>query len=116
MTLFLSTSDEEKFANLVKVIHISSYVFGFQLNLSKGCILGINCTKEKVVALANSLECEVGICPLKYLGLRLGSNSRVTQFCLPVIERFEKILVGWKKAFFSREGWLTLINLILSSL
>lgn len=72
--------DEEKFANLIKVIKLFYYVLSLQLNLNKSCILGINCAQDKVVSLTNSLGCEVGTWPLKYLGLPPGCNPRVTQF------------------------------------
>ena len=60
--------------------------------------------------------CEVGAWPIKYLGLPLGSNPRKINFWEPVVNKVAKRLDGWKKAFLSRGGKLTLIHLVLSSL
>jgi hypothetical protein len=69
-----------------------------------------------VERLAAERGCGLGVWPMKYLGLPLGGNPRAVSFWIPVIERVEKRLDGWKKAFLSRGGRLTLIQAVLSSL
>lgn len=61
-TIFFS-SDDKKFGNLVKGLFCCGLlccVSGLQLNLSNSCIFGINCIKDKMVSLTNSLRCDVG--------------------------------------------------------
>lgn len=66
----------------VEVFHIQfedetiffCYVSSLKINLSKSCILGINCDEEKVIALVNSVRYEVGNWPLKYVGLPIRGN------------------------------------------
>ena len=46
----------------------------------------------------------------------MGANPRTIQFWEPIIEKIERRLGGWKRAFLSRGGRLTLIQLVVSSL
>lgn len=57
--IFFFSGNEDKFVNLVKVIVLFCHVLGLKINLSKNCALTIYCAKDKVIALANLLGCEV---------------------------------------------------------
>ncbi|KAL6346450.1 hypothetical protein AAG906_033246 [Vitis piasezkii] len=52
--------------------------------------------------------------PLSYLGLPLGGNPKTIGFWDPVIERISRRLDGWKKAYLSLGGRMTLIQSCLS--
>ena len=54
--------------------------------------------------------------PIKYLGLHLGGNPTRKTFWNPIVTKAAKRLEGWKCAFLSRGGHLTLIRSMLSSL
>lgn len=71
---------------------------------------------SNVERLAEVFECGVGSWLLSYLGLPLSSNPKAASFWNPVIERIEKRLDSWKKAFVSRGDRLTLIQPMLNSL
>ena len=57
----------------------------------------------------------MGDWPIIYLGLPLGGNPQNIDFWEPVVSKVAKRLDGWKKAFLSRGGRLTLIQSVLSS-
>lgn len=78
--------------------------------------LGTNSERYNVERLAEVLGCGVGSWPLSYLGLPLGGNPKAASFWNLVIERTEKRLESWKKAFLSGEGGLALIQTVLNSL
>ncbi|RVW80650.1 hypothetical protein CK203_044356 [Vitis vinifera] len=52
--------------------------------------------------------------PLSYLGLPLGGNPKTISFWDPVVERISRRLDGWKKAYMSLGGRITLIQSCLS--
>ncbi|RVW76917.1 hypothetical protein CK203_051555 [Vitis vinifera] len=52
--------------------------------------------------------------PLSYLGLPLGGNPKTIGFWDPVVERISRRLDGWKKAYLSLGGRITLIQSCLS--
>lgn len=80
-----------------------------KINLEKSIILGINLEEERLFTLAGVIRCSVGSWPVKYLGLPLGRNPLQAAFWDPVVARVAKRLDGWKKAFLSQGGKLTLI-------
>ena len=70
----------------------------------------------EVAYLASLVRCAVGSWPIKYLGLPLGGNPTKKIFWEPMITKVARRLDGWKRAFLSRGGRLTLIRFVLSSL
>ena len=66
--------------------------------------------------MADSLGCEPGLWPTKYLGMPLGGNPCSRTFWEPVISKIFKRLDGWKRAFLSKGGRLTLIEAVLSAI
>ncbi|RVX17758.1 putative ribonuclease H protein [Vitis vinifera] len=83
-------------------------------NLEKSTISGINTRQEVLSSLALVLECRVSEWPLSYLGLPLGGNPKTICFWDPVVERISRRLDGWKKAYLSLGGRITLIQSCLS--
>ena len=84
--------------------------------MSKSILLGINTDEVLLQELAESTGCELGDWPIKYLGLPLGGNPPRIEFWDPVVSKVAKRLDGWKKAFLSRGGRLTLIQSVLQAL
>ena len=78
--------------------------------MRKNTLLGINTDDELLQNMAAMFGCEVGVWPIKYLGLLLGGNSRKIDFWEPMVTKVAKRLDSWKKAFLSRGGRLTLIH------
>ena len=67
-----------------------------------------------VSRLASVLDCQETEWPLSYLGLPFGGNPNSIGFWDPVDEKVARRLDGWKKAFFSLGGRITLIQLCSS--
>ena len=115
-TLFFIREDENNIRTLFSALKIFSTVSGLNINFGKNTLLGINMEEKEVTYLANSVQCSVGSWPIKYLGLPLGGNPTKKTFWEPVVTKVAKRLDGWKRAFLSRGGRLTLIRSVLSSL
>ena len=88
-------------------------------------ILKINLTKSGLILvgrvedldeLALVLGCKVGVLLTTYLGLPLGAPYNSLVAWDGVEERFCKRLTLWKRQYISKEGKLTLIRSMLSSL
>ena len=100
--------------NLKIILLVFGQVFGLKINLEKSIISGINTRQELLSSLALVLDCRVSEWPLSYLGLPLGGNPKTTGFWDPVVERISRRLDGWKKAYLSLGGRITLIQSCLS--
>ena len=100
--------------NLKIILLVFGQVFGLKINLEKSIISGINTRQELLSSLALVLDCRVSEWPLSYLGLPLGGNPKTIGFWDPVVERISRRLDGWKKAYLSLGGRITLIQSCLS--
>ncbi|KAM2004953.1 hypothetical protein FF1_000090 [Malus domestica] len=115
-TIFFLNGHEENWNNLLLLLDLFGKVSGLKINKTKCSLVGINSDCEKIYRLASSWGCEVGAWPMSYLGLPLGGKPKSIKFWDPVVEKVELRLQGWKKAFLSRGGRLTLIQAVLGSL
>ena len=115
-TLFFIKENENNIRILYSTLKVFCGVSGLKINFGKITLLGINLEETEVGYLADQVECSVGVWPIKYLGLSLGGNPTRRTFWEPVVTKAAKRLDGWKRAFLSRGGCLTLIRSVLSSL
>ncbi len=104
-------------ARIIKLILDSfSDCSGLKINFGKSSIIPINLPTIDADALANLFGCPLHRFPFKYLGLPLSPRALSRQDFLPIIERVDRRLAGWKGSMLSRGGRLVLINSVLSSL
>ncbi|RVX16773.1 LINE-1 retrotransposable element ORF2 protein [Vitis vinifera] len=113
-TIFFSKASLDLLQNLKIILLVFGQVSGLKINLEKSTISGINTRQEVLSSLALVLECRVSEWPLSYLGLPLGGNPKTIGFWDPVVERISRRLDGWKKAYLSLGGRITLIQSCLS--
>ncbi|RVW15385.1 putative ribonuclease H protein [Vitis vinifera] len=113
-TIFFSKASLDLLQNLKIILLVFGQVSGLKINLEKSTISGINTRQEMLSSLALVLECRVSEWPLSYLGLPLGGNPKTIGFWDPVVERISRRLDGWKKAYLSLGGRITLIQSCLS--
>ncbi|KAJ9685197.1 hypothetical protein PVL29_017290 [Vitis rotundifolia] len=112
-TIFFSKASLEHLQNLKIILLVFGQVLGLKINL-ENTISGINTGQELLSSLASVFYCIVSKWPLSYLGLPLGGNLKTIGFWDPVVERISRRLDGWKKAFLSLGGRITLIQSSLS--
>ena len=86
-----------------------------KVNMGKSEIVPIG-EVSNIQTLANILQCKVGRLPMIYLGVPLGTLYKTTSIWNPILERMEKMLLGWKRLYLSKGGRLTLLKSTLSSL
>lgn len=103
-TIFFLKDNDQNWANLNSILESFCFISGLKLNKAKCSLVGINSESSNVERLTAVFGYGVGSWPLKYLGLPLGGNLKAVSFWTPVVERVEKSLKGWKKAFLSRGG------------
>ncbi len=70
-------------------------------------------TSAKLAALLGCSSCDF---PLNYLGLPLSPKALRKSDFLPIIEKVDKRLAGWKGLLLSRGGRLVVLNSVLSSI
>ena len=88
---------------------------GLKINVRKNEIIPVG-EVNNLDALANILHCRVGILPMKYLGMPLGTSFKTTSIWNPILEEMEKKLSGWKRLYLSKGRRLMLLKSTLSSL
>ena len=115
-TLFFLDHTGTSFMNLITVVGFFCSVSGLKINMAKSTFLGMGVEEDTTRTLAELVGCEVGDWPTTYLGMPLGGNPRSRPFWDPVIHKVSKRLDGWKRAFLSKGGRLTLIESVLSAI
>ena len=90
-------------------------VSGLRINLPKSSILPVGHV-DNVQILAGVLGCKIESLPITYLGLPLGAKFKEKAIWDSVIGKLEKRLSGWRAAYLSKGGRLTLIKSVLSSI
>ena len=88
---------------------------GLRINLEKSELILVG-KGHNIADLALELECKAGALPSRYLGLLLRAPFKSVAVWDVIEERFRKRLTMWKRQYISKEGKLTLIRSILSSM
>uniref|UniRef100_A0A7C9ALA2 Reverse transcriptase domain-containing protein n=1 Tax=Opuntia streptacantha TaxID=393608 RepID=A0A7C9ALA2_OPUST len=114
-TIVFCDYDCEQIVNLRCLLIWFQAVSGLRINLSKSSILPVG-QGVNIQALAGVLGCKIESLPITYLGLPLGAKFKEKAIWDSVIGKFEKRLSGWRAAYFSKGGRLTLIKSVLSSI
>ncbi|KAL4352748.1 hypothetical protein GQ457_06G007230 [Hibiscus cannabinus] len=103
-------------ANVKRLLRCFEVSSGLKINFDKSCIVGIGVEKELVELLAFQCGCKCGELPFDYLGIPLGADPRKVSTWVPIVERFQSKLSGWRCNSLSFAGRVVLLNSILSSL
>ena len=108
-------------ANVEQILHIRllllcfQAVTGLKVNIQKSEMVPIE-EVDDVHALAEILVCRIETLPMSYLGMPLGVSHNSPSIWNPILEKTEWKLAGWKKLYLFKEGRLTLLKSMLSSL
>ncbi|XP_059630150.1 uncharacterized protein LOC132273143 [Cornus florida] len=114
-TLVLYDADVSQLRYLKCVLIWFQVVSGLKVNVGKSVLVPVS-DVPNIGMLASILGCRIGSFPISYLGLPLGAPSRCVGVWDPVVDRFERRLVGWKQQYLSKGGRVTLIKSTLSCL
>ena len=78
-------------------------VSGLKINLDKSelVLVGVVPNFEMLV---DVLGCKQGSLSMKYLGLPLGAKWKDRAVWIPIIEKVERRLAGWKRLYLSKGG------------
>ncbi len=104
-------------ATIIKLIlDAFSESSGLKINYNKSAIIPLNLTSEESGSLADFFTCTSQSFPLMYLGLPLSPKKLRRLDYLPLIEKLDSRLAGWKCSTLSRGGRLILLNSVLSGI
>nr|CAD1823673.1 unnamed protein product [Ananas comosus var. bracteatus] len=115
MLLFFDGST--RLAAVIKLIlDAFSATSGLKINFQKSAIIPISLHGNQASSLACFFGCSTHGFPFKYLGLPLSPKKLHKADYLPLIEKLDNRLAGWKGLTLSRAGRLALLNSVLSSI
>nr|CAD1830240.1 unnamed protein product [Ananas comosus var. bracteatus] len=83
---------------------------GLRINYDKSSLTPINLSEAQATSLASSFGCTVKAFPICYLGLPLSPTRLTRSDYMPLIEKIDNRLAGWKGLNLSRGGRLVLLN------
>ncbi|PRQ44942.1 putative RNA-directed DNA polymerase [Rosa chinensis] len=79
-TIFFLKDDDQNWNNLNMVLESFCLFSGLKINKSKCSVVGINTEAGRLERMADEQGCEIGVWPMKYLGLPLGGNPSKPHF------------------------------------
>nr|CAD1830175.1 unnamed protein product [Ananas comosus var. bracteatus] len=83
---------------------------GLRINYYKSYLTPINLPNDQAATVANSFGCSLKDFPLTYLDLPLSPKKLRRSDYMPLIEKIDNRLSGWKSLVLSRGGRLVLLN------
>ena len=105
----------EKILQIRMLLLCFQVVTGLKVNVRMSEMVPIGVV-DNVHVLAGLWGCRFGNLPMSYLGMPIGASHKSSSIWNPILEKFERRLVGWKKLYLSKRGRLTIIKSTLSSL
>jgi len=115
-TILCIQDDMEIAQNLKLLLYLYENMSGLKINFNKSEIIMISQDNEKSLNYAEMFNCSIGSWPIKYLGVPVSGNRIQVSNWIPLVEKIEKRLDGWKGGALSLGGRLTLLNACLSSI
>lgn len=114
-TLIFCDANPDHLLHLRYVLTWFEVITGLCVNLRKFDLVPVGFVND-IESLANILGCKTTNLLMQYLGLPLGAKFKSKDIWIPVLEKVERRLVGWKRSYLSKGGRLTLIKSTLSNL
>ena len=72
---FFSSARMEEINVLRRILRCFELVSGLKINLAKSVLVGVGCSQEEIIPLANRLFYKVGKLPIQYWVCRLGRTQ-----------------------------------------
>jgi hypothetical protein len=99
-----------------QVLMVFGEASGLVTNLAKSSFTPICCNDQEVLAIQETLSCNLVNFPCKYLGLPLSIRKLSRRDLLPLVEKVADRLPGWKAALIHPAGRATLVKSVLSAI
>lgn len=115
-TAFVANADLDTVVTLKIVLRLFTKMSGLSVNYQKSCFVALNLDTQHKEVVRDLLGCASTTLPMTYLGMPLTLQRPTRQCFLPLIEKIETRLEGWKSKLISRGGRLQLINSVMSSI
>ncbi|XP_039118867.1 uncharacterized protein LOC120255006 [Dioscorea cayenensis subsp. rotundata] len=102
---------------VIKLIFVGSFEGSVRLKLtfSKTCLYTTNLHQLPHMCEAKTVNCDVGLLPVTYLGLPVSGRRPRKQDWEGLIAKVRGRLSSWKSSYISIGGRLTLVNSVLSA-
>jgi hypothetical protein len=91
-TLLLLQADARQLVFLKALLHSFAESMGLQVNYRKSQMYSINVSQEKMVRLAGTFGCDIGVMSFTYLGLPMGTTKPWLEDLTPLMDRVERRL------------------------
>ncbi|XP_057808906.1 uncharacterized protein LOC131023384 [Salvia miltiorrhiza] len=109
-TVFVASGKSENAWVLKSILKIFEALSGLKVNFDKSNIFGIGVPSPLRVQMANTLNCQVGEFPTKFLGILIGARlSRVAEWSY-LVEKIKRKIKFWQNRKLSFAGRITLLR------
>jgi len=95
-TILCIQDDLEVAQNLKLLLYLYEGMSGLKINFNKSEVIMISQDNEKSLMYAEMFNCATGSWPIKYLGVPVSGSSIQVSTWLPLVEKINKRLDGWK--------------------
>lgn len=115
-TALVANADSKTLVTLKLILRLFSKVFGLRINYNKSSFVELNLQPNQVQLVQLILDCKQTSLPVTYLGMPLTIKTPTRQCFMPLIEKLERRLQGWKGKLILRGGRTQLVKSLLSSI
>lgn len=98
------------------VLRLFSSISGLHINFKKSCLVPLNLNREECTIVRSIMGCQQASFPITYLGMPLTLNKPSQSAFIPLIEKLERRLEGWKRKLLSRGGRRQLVISVMSAI
>lgn len=95
-TIICLKDDIESARNMNLLLYLYEVMSGLKINFNKSEVIIINGDEEKNIQMAELFNCQIGMFPIKYLGVHVSPSRLHVKDWTPIVEKNEKKLVVWK--------------------
>lgn len=113
--LFLGNSTEN-IEEIKRILQCFQSLTGLKINFQKSNLFVFHEDPVLSRIWANTMECKVGVLPMKYLGIQVGISAKKRIFWKPLVVKIKSKLVMWKCKSTNMAGRLTLLKSALDSM
>lgn len=115
-TAVIASADVTSLISLKIVLRAFAAISGLKVNYGKSIFVPMNVSSEHLPWVQAVLGCTRKSFPVQYLGMPMTVGRPARELFLPMIEKVEGKLGGWKGKMLSRGGRLQLVQSVLSTI